>query len=108
MIIYGLKNCDSCRKARKELEAAGREVEFVDVRANPIDKAMFTELLAAFGEDKLLNKKSTTWRQLDDGERETPALELLLSHPTLMKRPLIVTDGQKYLGWTKQVQSELL
>ena len=108
MIIYGLKNCDSCRKARKELEAAGREVEFVDVRANPIDKAMFTELLTAFGEDKLLNKKSTTWRQLDDSERETPALELLLSHSTLMKRPVIVTDTQKYLGWTKQVQSELL
>jgi arsenate reductase len=55
----------------------------------------------------LLNTRSTTWRGLDESERARPELDLLQDHPTLMKRPLIETNGALHLGWTKEVQAAL-
>lgn len=104
MKLYGLKNCDSCRKAKKELEAAGNEVEFIDVRQDPIDENILAGFLEAFGEEKLVNKKSTTWRQLDEAARTLPALELLRANPSLMKRPVIQGQDGLFLGWARDVQ----
>lgn len=104
MKLYGLKNCDSCRKAKKALEAAGNKVEFFDVRQTPLDEAMLKRFLDAFGEDKLVNKKSTTWRQLEEHARLQPALQLLSENPSLMKRPVIETDAALFLGWAADVQ----
>lgn len=108
MKLYGLKNCDSCRKAKKELEAAGNDVEFIDVRAAPLNEATLCAFLTAFGADKLVNKKSTTWRQLDEGERGKAPLELLAAYPSLMKRPVIETENGCFLGWTAETKSHLL
>ncbi len=55
--LYGLKNCDTCRKALKALEADGRDVEFHDVKKQPLPKEQLADFLKAFGEDKLVNKK---------------------------------------------------
>ncbi|MEM7438500.1 MAG: ArsC/Spx/MgsR family protein [Pseudomonadota bacterium] len=111
MKLYGLKNCDTCRKALKALEAAGKTVEFVDVRADGVPKDALAVFHTAFG-DALLNTRSTTWRGLDDAERARPALELLADYPTLMKRP-VIEDGAKAgdtrtLGWTKETQAQWL
>lgn len=108
MKLYGLKNCDTCRKAKKALESAGREVDFIDVRATPLLLAQIKAHLATFGEDKLVNKKSTTWRQLSATERERPAQELLLDNPSLMKRPLIIEGNKSWLGWTKEIEADLI
>ena len=108
MKLYGLKNCDSCRKAKKELEAAGNELEFIDVRATPLDEATLEGFLSAFGADKLVNKKSTTWRQLDEVERAKNPLQLLVENPSLMKRPVIETDKGCFLAWTADTKSHLL
>ena len=103
MQIYGLKTCDSCRKALKSLPDA----EFVDIRATPLSDEMLARAHARFGAD-LVNRRSTTWRNLGQDARDQPELALLRSHPTLMKRPLIETDdGSLYLGWTKDVQAAL-
>lgn len=102
MVLYGLKNCDTCRKALKRLE----EVEFLDVRADGVPADVLANAYEVFGA-ALVNTRSTTWRGLDDTERATPPLELLASHPTLMKRPLIEKDGKLYLGWGKDVQEAL-
>lgn len=102
MRLYGLKNCDTCRKALKTLE----NVEFVDVRADGVPADMLSRAFDEFG-DALVNTRSTTWRGLDADERQKPALELLATHPTLMKRPLIEANGNLYLGWTKDVQAAL-
>lgn len=101
-IIYGLKTCDTCRKARAALPNA----EFVDVRADGISTEILSSALATFGQ-ALVNTRSTTWRGLDEAERARPPLELLGDHPTLMKRPLILTGENAYLGWTKDVQAAL-
>lgn len=103
MKLYGLKTCDTCRKALKTLQ----EVELTDVRADGVPEKILTRASEQFGAD-LLNKRSTTWRQLKEGERSKPVLHLISTYPTLMKRPLIETDdGTLYLGWTKDVQAAL-
>ncbi|SHI77459.1 Arsenate reductase, glutaredoxin family [Shimia gijangensis] len=102
MRLYGLKNCDTCRKALKMLTNA----EFVDVRADGVPYDLLVRAFAEFG-DALVNSRSTTWRNLSEEERGTAPLDLLVEHPTLMKRPLIERDGVLYLGWGRDVQMAL-
>ncbi len=103
MRLYGLKTCDTCRKALKSIPDA----EFFDVRIDGVPSEILAKAHAQFG-DALLNTRSTTWRGLNEDERQRAPLELLRDHPTLMKRPLIEAGGQLYLGWTKPVQDTLL
>ncbi len=103
MVLYGLKTCDTCRKARKALPAA----QFVDVRDNGVPEAVLRAAFDTFGQ-ALLNTKSTTWRGLTEAERDSAPLDLLKAHPTLMKRPLIVSGDAMYLGWKKDVEAALL
>lgn len=107
MKLYGLKTCDTCRKALKALEQAGKPAEFVDVRADGLSDDERDAFLSAFG-DQLVNTRSTTWRGLDAAERARPAAELLAAHPTLMKRPVIRAGDTLYLGWGKDTQAALL
>lgn len=103
MKLYGLKNCDTCRKALKSLEG----YDLVDVRQEPLSAELLIAAHAQFGE-KLLNTRSTTWRGLPETERARPPLDLLRDHPALMKRPLIQTaEGELLLGWTRDVQDAL-
>jgi len=106
MRLYGLKNCDTCRKAAKALAVAGHEVTMVDVRATPLHAATRARFLAAFG-DALINRASTTWRGLSDADRAAAPDALLAAHPALMKRPVIDTGAQLYLGWGKDVAGAL-
>lgn len=105
--VFGLKTCDSCRKTMRDLNAAGYTVALHDVRATPVDPAVLAEWLAVFGE-ALVNTRSTTWRGLDATERARPPLELLIAHPTLMKRPVILAAGGLHLGWGAAVQKAVL
>lgn len=100
--IYGIKTCDTCRKAIKALG-----VELRDIRSEPLSHQEFARFYAAFGE-ALLNTRSTTWRGLSDDERARPPLDLLADYPTLMKRPVIDKDGKLYLGWSKDIQAAVL
>lgn len=102
MILYGLKTCDTCRKALKALGSA----QFVDVRDAGVPDKVLEQALAQFG-DKLLNTRSTTWRGLSEADRQGAPLDLIRAHPTLMKRPLIAQGDQLWLGWDKAVQSNL-
>lgn len=103
MRIYGIKACDTCRKAAKALDAP-----LTDIRAEPLSETQLALFLSTFGE-ALVNKRSTTWRGLSEGERaERPEL-LLKRHPTLMKRPVIEdAAGELYLGWGSDAKARLL
>jgi arsenate reductase-like glutaredoxin family protein len=103
MILYGLKSCDTCRKVLKSLE----NTEFRDVRAEGLPKDLAAAAQRRFG-DALINRKSTTWRGLSEAERARDPLDLLVDHPTLMKRPLIDDGGTLYLGWGKDTKDALL
>lgn len=105
--IYGIKTCDTCRKAAKALADAGQTVTFRDIRADPLDAVTLAQFLDAFGM-ALVNTRSTTWRGLSDSERALPPTELLATYPTLMKRPVIEGRGGLTLGWTKDAQTAQL
>lgn len=107
MRLYGLKACDTCRAAAKALQAAGHDVDFVDVRATPLDPALQARFLEEFG-DRLINRRSTTWRGLTPEAREAGPAALLSAHPALMKRPVIDAGEALYLGWDATVRSALL
>ena len=107
MELYGIKSCDTVKKALKALDAAGRDVTFRDVRVTPLSAAEIDAFLAAFGE-KLVNRSSTTWRGLSEAERARPAAELLVEHPTLMKRPVIRDGAKVTLGWGAAEQAAWL
>jgi len=99
--IYHLKACDTCRKVLKDFAHKGLEVTAIDVRETPLDAATLSRFLEAFGCEKLLNRRSTTWRGLSEAEKETAsdkALELLRAYPTLMKRPVIESPKGLTLG----------
>ena len=98
--FYGLKNCDSCRAALKALDAAGTEVEFHDVRDDGVPLDTLRRALDEHGADRMLNRRSTTWRGLDEVARDGDPVFLLRAHPALMKRPLIVlAGGGTTIGW---------
>ena len=111
IVLYGLRNCDTCKKALAELEAAGRAVTLVDIRTEADLAAKVPAWLAAKGPQTLLNRRSTTWRTLDEAERERveagEAAALLIANPTLIKRPVIETGTEVFVGWSKDVSGSL-
>ncbi|WP_421704783.1 arsenate reductase family protein [Aliiroseovarius sp.] len=107
MRIWGLKSCDTCRKAVKELTGAGHEPDYVDVRADGVEGADLERFFAEFGE-ALVNRRSTTWRGLSEEDRERPPVELLSAHPTLMKRPVVEAGGVLTLGWGANERAQWL
>ena len=111
MKLYGLKNCDTCRKARKWLEQRGAEVEFIDVREGAMDHTDIERFVTRAGWDKALNRKSTTWRGLSDTEKSDidaeKAIALISAHPTLLKRPVIETGKETLVGFDTDVQQRL-
>lgn len=110
LTVYGLKTCDTCRKAIKALEAAGHILTIRDIRADGVAADDLAAWLGLHG-DVLVNTRSTTWRGLDDAARErkdSDPVGLLADNPTLMKRPVIVDGKNVHVGWTGAVQSVLL
>ncbi|MGO1118689.1 arsenate reductase [Rhodovibrionaceae bacterium A322] len=110
--LYGIKSCDTCRKALKWLAAEGLDHSYHDLRADGLEEALVADWLAALGWEKLLNKSSTTWRQLDPADKEglddSKALTLLMAHPTLIKRPVFVRPGKVPLvGFRDAQKAEL-
>lgn len=107
MILYGLKTCDTCRKARRALEEAGHAVRLRDVRAEPLDAEEIAAFLAAFGE-RIVNRSSATYRALSEEAHAAPPAEQLAAHPALMKRPVLRDGDRLLLGWGADVRAALL
>lgn len=102
MELWGLKTCDTCRKALAALPGA----TFRDIRAQPLTGGEIAALLERFG-DAAINRASTTWRGLTEDERTANPATLLAAHPALMKRPVIRRGGDWYLGWTPATRAAL-
>lgn len=112
--LYGLDACDTCRKARNWLQRHAIEQRFIDYRANPIAPATLIEWANQLGGfDALINRASTTWRNLPRARKapgSVPEWTLLLrEHPTLVKRPLLVTaDGTVSVGFNDKAWKQRL
>lgn len=110
--IYGIGNCDTCRKARKWLDQSGRDHRWHDLRADGIDESTLGRWIDLAGLEALVNRRSTTWRGLDDAERaramdDGTAPSLLASHPTLIKRPVIDLGERVLVGFNDSVKQAL-
>lgn len=108
LTFYGLKSCDSCRAALKALAGAGIEVDVKDVRVDGVPEEVLRQALEQHGEDRVVNRRSTTWRGLDEATRAQDSVTLLAANPSLMKRPLIlVGDGSSSIGWDAAARTAL-
>lgn len=107
MIIYGLSTCAICQRARKALEADGKDVEFRDIRAEPLSETELEELIQEFG-DRLVDRSSNDYRSLNDWLKNSEAEAQIAAQPKVMARPVIRNQDKLYLGWDDPVQDALL
>jgi len=103
LILYGIKNCDTVKKARRWLEDHGVEYQFHDFRQDGLDKKQLTSWVETSGWETIVNKRSTTWRNLSDKDKEittdSQAINLLLANPTLIKRPITQNNKTLLIGF---------
>ena len=106
--IYGIKNCDTVKKALKYLSSNEIDFDFIDFRVNPISKNEFQNLIEKVGLEVLINKRSTTYRLLTDSEKDNVNFELILKYPTLIKRPVMIQDSKILVGFSEQKYLDFL
>ena len=101
--LYGIKNCDAVKKARDWLTKSGIDYRFHDFRADGLEKAQVKEWINEIGLETLVNKRSTTWKELAESVKanfdEGSAVDVILENPTLIKRPLLTTNKQILVGF---------
>ncbi len=103
--MYGIPNCDSCRAARKWLDAQGIEYQFHDVRADGLTAAQIEDWLHDAPGLELINRRSRSWRELDETSRargDSEPAALLAEYPLLLKRPLLQSGGQLLNGFQQE------
>jgi arsenate reductase (glutaredoxin) len=97
--IYGIKNCDTMKKAFAWLDAHGIAYTFHDYKKLSVTKAQLTQWCHAAGWEKVLNRAGPTFRKLPDASKEnltqTKAITLMLTNPSMIKRPILEIDGVK-------------
>ena len=105
LTLYGIKNCDTVKKARRWLESQGKEYLFHDFREDGLDEQQLSEWIKNSGWETFVNKRSTTWRKLSEKEKQIhtnqEALSLLLKNPTLIKRPVVLNNKQLLVGFNE-------
>ena len=101
--LYGIKNCDTIKKARNWLTDNGIEYKFHDVRADGIDAASIEQWIEQAGWETVLNRRGTTWRKLESSVQESNNRDnvsaLLAEHPAMIKRPVLDIDGRITIGF---------
>ena len=102
IIIYGIKNCDSCKKAIKHFSGLA---QFWDIRDFPLSRNTLEKFLSAFGGD-LINTRSQTWRTLTNIDKLLNKIDLINKYPTVMKRPVIEHFDALSIGWNDIIKSK--
>ncbi len=112
IIMYGIKNCDTIKKARKFLESNNIEYEFHDFREDGLNPIQLRSWLKELGWEKVINKRSTTWRNLPDETKEnmdeTLAMVVAEQQPTIIKRPVLELSDKVLIGFSEKIYQTLL
>ncbi len=105
--IYGIKNCDTMKKARSWLDAKGIAYAFHDYKASGIDRAHLERWVETEGWEVVLNRAGTTFRKLDEADRTDldaeKAIRLMLAQPSMVKRPVLEADGKILVGFKPEI-----
>ncbi len=110
--IYGIRNCDTMKKARGFLDARGVPYAFHDYKTDGVDKARLTRWAKQLGWETLLNRGGTTFRKLPDADRdgltEARAIALMLAQPSMIKRPVLENGATLLVGFKPEVYDKAL
>lgn len=110
-VMYGIKNCDTIKKAKKWLDAQNIEYRFHDYRADGLEQAFLEQAVAELGWENVLNKRGTTYRQLEqsikDNLNEQVAIEQMMLASAMIKRPILAVNGKLYLGFKDTQYQEI-
>ena len=111
MTLYGIRNCDTVKKARAWLDARGVEYRFHDYKVAGIDVAQLDRWCGEVGWEALLNRAGTTFRKLPDSQKENlnreKALGLMRSLPSVIKRPVVELKGKLIVGFKPELYKSL-
>ncbi len=109
--LYGIKNCDTVKKARRWLDDNQQQYQFHDLRVDGLDSEKLSSWLTQIDKMALLNKRSTTWRQLPDADKsnlsDSNIKKLLLNNVTLIKRPVLEFNKKIYTGFSDKNYQEI-
>lgn len=112
MILYGIRNCDTVRKARSWLDAAAIAYDFHDYKLAGIDAPRLSAWAAEMGWEKLLNRAGTTFRKLPEADKadldEAKVIALMLAQPSMIKRPVLDLGARRLLGFSAEAYAEAL
>jgi Spx/MgsR family transcriptional regulator len=110
--LFGIKNCDTVKKARKWLESHDHDYTFHDFRSDGLNKKQVETWLEKLGNEVLINRRSTTYRGLSDKDKSClenqGAIDLLVEHPTLIKRPVLEHNNDYMVGFKADDYEKLL
>jgi arsenate reductase len=112
LTVYGIKSCDTCRRARKFLEDRNIEFRFHDLREDGLDIQMLERWSARIDWERLLNRKSLTWRKIPEADRtditKERAFATMLDQPTLVRRPVLEHPSYFAVGFSEKRFAEFL
>jgi arsenate reductase len=112
LVIYGIKNCDTMKKARAWLDKKGAAYEFHDYKTAGIERARLEAWAGKVGWETLLNRAGTTFRKLPDKDKEglteAKAIALMLASPSMIKRPVLETGGKLLVGFKPEAYEAAL
>jgi arsenate reductase (glutaredoxin) len=112
IVLYGIPNCDSVKKARALLESRGVAYTFHDYKKQGVPEAALRAWVRAKGRDIVLNRKGTTWRELDEATKSSvvdddSAISVMIANPSTIKRPIIVKGDVVIVGVDEAAIAEL-
>ncbi len=110
LILFGIKNCDSVKKARKWLDSSGIQYKYHDFRQDGIDRHKLEIWINTLGWESVINRRSTSWKALDSKMKDQidnkRAIELILKYPTLVKRPVVESKNILLVGFKAAAYAE--
>lgn len=109
--IFGIKNCDTMKKAFRWLDDNNIEYSFHDYKKAGLDEATAKAWINTMGWENIINKRGTTWRKLDEEIKSSMnndnAMHLMVTQPSIIKRPLVITKGYIHLGFSPEEYASL-
>ncbi len=114
MLVYGIKNCNTVKKALNWLTENNISFEFHDYKKQSVSPEKLQEWSRQLGWETLVNRKGTTWRRLDEAQKEqvkdeASAIEILLANTSMIKRPIVEKDGEVVaVGFNEEEYAEKL
>lgn len=104
--IFGIKNCDTMKKAFRWLDEQPLEYRFHDYKKEALEEAQAKAWIDEFGWENVINKRGTTWRKLEENIKKDmnndKAFNIIMTQPSIIKRPIAIKNGTSFLGFTPE------